>query len=567
MDKRLYRSLLIPALIFIIAVSARIIPGPRTIDDAYITYRYAQNILGGNGFVFNPGERVLGTTTPVYTLSMVSIGLLSGGRDTNFPQIAYILNAVIGGFECILLYYLGLHFGSKLAAIGATLVWSIAPYSVTFAVGGLETSLYVLLLTATITSYLTRRYTLTALLAAISILTRPDALLLILPLIVDRIWQQVIFIKDLDNSSKSTWDNRIILSGNTFLYEIVAFLTPLLIWGGFSYFYFGSPVPHSITAKSVAYLLPSNAGFIRLLQHYATPFLGHRTFGNQWIGIGFVIYLFSFIIGARHAIKVDKRSWPYIIYPWLYFFTYAIANPLIFRWYLTPVLAPYILIILIGIDKLIGDIWHFLPIKNKSFQHIKQGLAVTIIIIIPTILSLRDWQMVPDHGMKRPAPSMAWYKLELLYEQAADYIEPALVDTPNAILAAGDVGMLGYKTQAMVLDTVGLNTPISSSYYPADPDIYVTNYAIPSELILEQKPDYIVILEVYGRGGLIGNPQFQIEYEQIKKIPTDIYGSDGMLIFRNISGDSTDKPIDKKDSILIPETTCTLKNQIKLALH
>ena len=218
-------------------------------------------------------------------------------------------------------------------------------------------------------------------------------------------------------------------------------------------------------------------------------------------------------------------------------------------------------------DKLIGDIWHFLPTKIKSFQYIKQGLAITILIFLPTLLSLRDWQMVPDHGMKRPAPSMAWYKLELLYEQAADYIEPALVDTPNAILAAGDVGMLGYKTQARILDTVGLNTPISSSYYPADPDIYVTNYAIPSELILEQKPDYIVILEVYGRGGLIGNPQFQIEYEQIKKIPTDIYGSDGMLIFRNISGDSTDKPIDKKDSILIPETTCTLKNQIKLALH
>ena len=33
-------------------------------DDAYITYRYARNLADGAGFVYNPGERVLGTTPP-----------------------------------------------------------------------------------------------------------------------------------------------------------------------------------------------------------------------------------------------------------------------------------------------------------------------------------------------------------------------------------------------------------------------------------------------------------------------------------------------------------------------
>ncbi len=532
MNNRRYKFLLIPGLIFVLAVSARILPGPRTIDDAYITFRYAQNILGGNGFVFNSGEHVLGTTTPVYTLALVFIGQFFGGSDANFPQIAYIFNAILGGFECVLLYYLGRHFGSKLAAIGTALVWSIAPYSVTFAVGGLETSLYVLLLTATVTLYLAKRFTFSALLAALSILTRPDALLLVLPLTADRLWQQATLTLDKDNLSNFTQSEKIFAKGNTFLYEIVAFTAPLILWSGFSLYYFGSPIPNSISAKSIAYLLPSDAGFIRLLQHYATPFLGHLTIGNRWIGIGLFLYLFTFIIGARQAINADKRSWPYIIYPWLYFFAFAIANPLIFRWYLTPVLPPYILIILIGTDKLLGDIGPFLPSKSKYMQKLKQVLAVTIIVVIPTFLSLGDWQFVPDHGINRPAPSMAWYKLELLYEHAADFIYPDFVDNPNAVLAAGDVGMLGYKTHATILDTVGLNTPIASSYYPADPNIYITNYAIPPELILDQKPDYLVILEVYGRGGLIKNPQFIIEYELIKKIPTDIYGSDGMLIFK-----------------------------------
>jgi len=37
-------------------------------EDAYITYRYAANLAGGRGFVFNPGEAVLGTSTPAWTL-------------------------------------------------------------------------------------------------------------------------------------------------------------------------------------------------------------------------------------------------------------------------------------------------------------------------------------------------------------------------------------------------------------------------------------------------------------------------------------------------------------------
>ncbi|MFT5195159.1 MAG: hypothetical protein ACI9EW_000739 [Cellvibrionaceae bacterium] len=41
-------------------------------DDAFITFRYAQNLANGIGFVYNPGEWVLGTTAPAYGL-LVSI--------------------------------------------------------------------------------------------------------------------------------------------------------------------------------------------------------------------------------------------------------------------------------------------------------------------------------------------------------------------------------------------------------------------------------------------------------------------------------------------------------------
>lgn len=150
-------------------------------------------------------------------------------------------------------------------------------------------------------------------------------------------------------------------------------------------------------------------------------------------------------------------------------------------------------------------------------------------MLLPTLVSLSEWRLHPDHGADRPAPEMAWYKLELLYRQAADFVTPQL--KPGAVLAAGDVGVLGYYTNARILDTVGLNSPEALDYYPLDQSYYVINYAIAPDLILDQQPDWIVILEVYGRNGLLRDQRFQAQYELAHKIPTDIYGSDGMLIF------------------------------------
>ena len=45
-------------------------------DDTFITLRYARNVLGGEGFVFNPGERVEGYTNFLWLLILVFAGKL-----------------------------------------------------------------------------------------------------------------------------------------------------------------------------------------------------------------------------------------------------------------------------------------------------------------------------------------------------------------------------------------------------------------------------------------------------------------------------------------------------------
>jgi hypothetical protein len=496
-------------VIFLLALGARILPGPRIIDDSYITYRYARNILAGDGFVYNPGVAILGTTTPLYTLLMAGLGLPLGGVNAPFAEISWVLNSIFDGITCILLLFIGRKLGYAKAGLGTALVWAVAPYSVTFAIGGLETSLYVLLLTAMIWLYLENRFTACALIAGLSVLTRPDAVLLAGPLVLDRLFLA------LRRQQKIRWP------------EWLALLGIPLVWFTYATLIFGSPIPHSVTAKLAVYRLGAGESLVRFLQHYATPFLDQHLFGNNAIKVGLFLYPFLAILGAREAIRKNIRIWPLVVFPWLTLLAFSIPNPLIFRWYLTPPLPAYFLCILIGLES-IGNLW-LSSARSALWQQAARACMIAFVIVYPIVGNLSAWQLHPDHGSDRPAPEMAFIKLELLYEQAAKIIQPHL--QPGDVLAAGDVGVLGFETNAIILDTVGLNSAESVAYYPIDADSYIINYAIPTDLILNEQPDAVIILESYARNTFLQDERFTSQYCLLQKLPTDLYDSDGMLIF------------------------------------
>jgi hypothetical protein len=101
----LWRERAVIAILLLLTLAARLVPGPRTIDDAFITFRYAGNIVHGVGFVYNPGERVLGTTTPVYALLIAALSLVT--RSENFLLLAFLTNALADSFSTYLLYHMG----------------------------------------------------------------------------------------------------------------------------------------------------------------------------------------------------------------------------------------------------------------------------------------------------------------------------------------------------------------------------------------------------------------------------------------------------------------------------
>jgi|GEM_PF-3648655 len=70
------KDFLTMTIIILLTGMIRLLIGPRIIDDAFITFRYAQNIAESQGFVYNLGERVMDTTTLFFTLMLTTFYLV-----------------------------------------------------------------------------------------------------------------------------------------------------------------------------------------------------------------------------------------------------------------------------------------------------------------------------------------------------------------------------------------------------------------------------------------------------------------------------------------------------------
>jgi hypothetical protein len=431
--------------------------------------------------------------------------------------------------------------------------------AVTFAIGGMETPVYVLLLLAALAAYAAGRSCWCAVFCALATLTRPDALLLVGPLFAHLAWQR----------RRIPWREAALLAGI------------LLPWAVFATLYFGSPLAHSVVAKSDAYRLEPYSALVRLIQHYATPFFGHRVFGTWWVGAGILLYPFLALVGGLVLVRgrpplnppVDRGRYtdhggeeeapapvrarlfslprpdcgqsglyggglgrgplPLVLYPWLYFVALSAYNPLIFRWYLAPVIPMYSLCILAGGHRLLCDLAGFVGERGPAAQLVRQGLEIVLVLVLAGML-MNAWVAHPDHGPDRPAPEMAWFKLEQLYRRATRDLVAREPITAETRIAAGDIGAIGYESGARILDTVGLVSPEAVVYHPLPDEAYVITYAIPTELILDEQPDYVMTLEVYVRETLLRSRAFLRQYELVHRWETDIYGSEGLLVYRRI---------------------------------
>jgi arabinofuranosyltransferase len=208
-------------------------------DDAYIVYQYARNLASGHGFAFNAGERVLGVTTPLFTLLLAALYPAAGGC---IAEVSLVLGAASIVAQALLLYLLlrGHLPGSALALFGFVLLNFGA--SAQFLTQ--ETNTFAALVLAVLWALESRRGNLCGLLLGLAFLCRYDAALLV-PAVAVRAW---------------SLDRRLLLR------VLGCSLLVVLPWLLFAQLYFGSVLPH--TARSKYGITP----FWDYVTHYAWHF-------------------------------------------------------------------------------------------------------------------------------------------------------------------------------------------------------------------------------------------------------------------------------------------------------
>jgi arabinofuranosyltransferase len=193
-------------------------------DDAWFSLRSAWNLAHGHGLVFNPGERVQAFTSPLWTL-LLAVPLVL--QVPAFPA-ALLLSGLCTVLTVALL---ARRIGTPGAAALALALLLGSKAFVDYCSSGLENPLIHLLYLAFLVRWRAgsaRHPGVVGLLAGLLMLTRLDLALLVLP-------HLLLLLQGTD--------------GRTRLRGLLPGALLLLLWGGFSLLYYGSPVPTTAIAK------------------------------------------------------------------------------------------------------------------------------------------------------------------------------------------------------------------------------------------------------------------------------------------------------------------------------
>jgi hypothetical protein len=382
------------------------------LDDAMITFRVAENLAYGRGFVYNVGERVQVTTTPLYAI-ILAIGTWLFGSA---PQAALVLNISLSILIPILAYDLGRRLAGRITGISAALLLTALPLLVI--AFSMESYLYVTLLLASLDIYVMGRYRWAGLVVGLTALARGDA---------------------------------VLLGASMVMYDFLAHRRlhwPLIIptislpaaWYLFATLYYGSPFPATLSAKT------AQGQFDWLGQHFLS---GFANYWQAWLeDYSAWLYLFPVLmaVGLVWAIVTERRWLILIGRDLLYIATFVGLGVTFAEWYYAPLMPGVALLTGRGVQGVVeGITW---PV---STQWAKRLISAALTAALIGLLWAFIYPISQDIITARPD-----WKAQV-YPDVARWI--AKNTTATATLATIDIGHLGYWSGRHIIDIVGLAQP------------------------------------------------------------------------------------------------------------
>jgi arabinofuranosyltransferase len=446
-------------IVFLSAVLARVVFHQITgfiADDAFITFRYARNLSEGLGFVYNQGEPVMGTSTPLFTLLLASFSVAGISPITS----ALAISILAAGVTATILYRFALSLRFTRMAFLLPLAYILFPRSVVADTCGMETALFTMFVAGAF--YFQHRGLIiyAAAMATMATATRPEgAFLLALLLVFDLYYH------------REQWGKCLIVP--------MILLVPWLV---FSWIYFGTPVPNSIPGKLALY---SQFDISTPLESFVYIMAWHNPFG--WILTAAVV------AGARWLNKKQNFGWLEITWLLTMVLFYTFSQTVVFFWYIAPIYPIYLLFAVASLPML------FDYLAEKRYPRLKDRSAPFVIAV--TVLLVGALAL----GNYRPIEYYSRYQntLEDVHLQIGRFL---FQNTKKSdLIAAEDIGYIGYYSHRRILDRDGLVSSATRVY---------NRQAAYADLIYDFEPDWVVAGRASPISGFISDSLFLSEYQR-----------------------------------------------------
>jgi len=428
-------------LVYLLAVTALIflLFSAWGYDDPYITYRYAGNLISGEGFVYNPGEQILSTTTPLFTLLLAATSAL--WRE--IPMAANLIGALSIAAGALFLWDLAKTWETPLAGWTALLLYPTFP--LLLATLGSEIPLYVALILGGFAGYARRRYNWAAVFAALAVLARPDGLLV--PVLLGTHYL-------ITERHPIPWRAVIIFAGL------------VLPWVVFSSFYFGSPIPATLATKqhqgSMAISQRFVQGMLVILKPYSQAW-------NYWVEACYGL------LGLVWAGLRARRWLLFLSWGAIYFIAYALLGVSRYYWYYAPFVPVIVVLAGLGVSALVSLTGQLFPRLSSPIPF----LLFFMILVIPLLPGQVQW------ARNIPAQTS---RLDI-YRAVGQWLDANL--PPGASVGALEVGIIGYFAHRPMVDFAGLIQPEVARQLNED-----TTYDDAALFAASKfKPDFLVLQE------------------------------------------------------------------------
>jgi len=431
-------------------------------DDPFITYRYAQNIARGLGMVYNPGQQVLSTTSPLFALFLAAGSFLW----SDLPHLAILIGAFSLALGGLFLFDLAQTWKTPEAGWVVLILYPANPLLASTL--GSEVPLYLAFCLGAFAFYARKRYLPAAVLSGLAVLTRPDGVLVPVVLGIDYL------VRRRDNIP---WK------------AILAFLAITLPWLTFAWNYFGSPLPVTLGAKQHQGSLAISQGFIpgffNLLESYA---------GNwpYWLAAGLCL------LGIFTLLAIARRWLLFFSWTLLYFAAYASLGISSYFWYYAPLVPGFAAAAGLGITflarRIPGQTQKTAGAPRKLSWNVTGWIfrAATAALLV-TIFLAQGKDLLRLRSQVNPKVR--------IYQAAGEWLKSNT--PPNAAVGTQEVGIIGYYSQRPMVDFAGLIQPeVATQLTPDatydDAALWAAQHYHPEYLIL-QEGGFPVLQQGYAR--------------------------------------------------------------------